>query len=187
MRRHRSLARDQPRTAPGGLARRVRRPGWCRARRRRPHVSGVPVFAAVEALLRHEEVELVSICTPPAAHARLIEAAAAAGKHVLVEKPMAMTVADADRALAACRANGVHLGVVHQQRAQASTQALHRLCASGAFGVPLLAAVSHTWYKNQAQVDRDAWRADAATGGGVLLDQAVHDTCWSGSSARRRG
>ena len=135
---------------------------------------GVPVFAVVEALLGHAEVELVSICTPPATHARLIEAAAAAGKHVLVEKPMAMTVADSDRALAACRAYGVHLGVVHQQRAQASTRALHQLSASGAFGVPLLATVSHTWYKSRAQLDRDQWRGDAATGGGVLLDQAVH-------------
>jgi predicted dehydrogenase len=135
---------------------------------------GVPVLDSAEVLLRHDEIELVSICTPPEAHASLIEAAAAAGKHVLVEKPMALAVADADRALAACRAHGVQLGVVHQQRAQSSTRALHELCGAGAFGRPLLATVSHTWYKSQAQLDRDPWRAAAATGGGVLLDQAVH-------------
>jgi predicted dehydrogenase len=135
---------------------------------------GVPGVASAQALLEHEEIDLVTICTPPEGHATLIEAAAAAGKHVLVEKPMAMTVADADRALAACRTHGVQLGVVHQQRAQSSSRALHQLCASRAFGRLLLATVSHTWYKSQADLDGDAWRGDAATGGGLLLDQAVH-------------
>ncbi len=135
---------------------------------------GVPTLASADALLEREDIELVSICTPPAAHAALIEAAAAAGKHVLVEKPMATTLADADRALAACRAHGVQLGVVHQQRAHSSARALHELATRGSFGRLLLATASHTWFKSRAQLDRDGWRGDATAGGGLLLDQAVH-------------
>jgi UDP-N-acetyl-2-amino-2-deoxyglucuronate dehydrogenase len=138
------------------------------------HTFGVPVLASAEALLARDDIELVSICTPPHAHAGLIEAAAAAGKHVLVEKPMATTLADADRALAACRTHRVQLGVVHQQRAQSSTRALHQLATDGAFGRLLLAAAHHTWFKTPAQVASDGWRGDAMAGGGLLLDQAVH-------------
>jgi len=135
---------------------------------------GVPALSSAEALLQRQDIELVSICTPPGAHVPLIEAAAAAGKHVLVEKPMATTVAEADRAIAACRTNRVQLGVVHQQRAQSSARALHRLAASGAFGRVLLATATHTWFKTRSQLERDGWRSDAAAGGGLLLDQAVH-------------
>jgi len=112
---------------------------------------GVPALESAEALLTREDIELVSICTPPAAHAALIEAAAAAGKHVLVEKPMATTLADADRALAACRTHGVRLGVVHQQRAHSAVRALHELVTRGAFGRPLLATASHTWFQKFRQ------------------------------------
>jgi len=135
---------------------------------------GVPALAAAAALLEREDIELVSICTSPGAHAALIEAAAVAGKHVLVEKPMATTLADADRALAVCRTHRVQLGVVHQQRAHSSARALYELVSRGAFGRLLLATASHTWFKSQAQLERDGWRSDVTAGGGLLLDQAVH-------------
>lgn len=145
-----------------------------RARAAAAGAFGVPALGSAEALLARDDIELVSICTPPAAHAGLIEAAAAAGKHVLVEKPIATTLADADRALAACRTHRVQLGVVHQQRAHSSVRALHDLTTRGAFGRLLLAMASHTWFKSRAQLDRDAWRGDATAGGGLLLDQSVH-------------
>ena len=144
------------------------------AREAAARAFGVPALASADALLAREDVELVSICTPPAAHAALIEAAAAAGKHVLVEKPIATTLADADRALAACRTHHVQLGVVHQQRAHSSARALHELTTRGARGRPLLAPASHTWFKSRAQLGGDGWRSDATLGGGLLLDQAVH-------------
>jgi len=145
-----------------------------RAARAAAATFGVPVLASAEELLARSDIELVSICTPPRAHAELIEAAAVAGKHVLVEKPIATTLTDADRAVAACRTHGVQLGVVHQQRAQSATRALHQLADEGAFGRPLLASAHHTWYKAPAQLARDGWRADTQAGGGLLLDQAVH-------------
>jgi UDP-N-acetyl-2-amino-2-deoxyglucuronate dehydrogenase len=145
-----------------------------RAAREAAGTFGVPVLDSAQALLARTDIELVTICTPPHAHAVLIEAAAAAGKHALVEKPIATTLADADRALAACRMHRVQLGVVHQQRAQASTRALHQLAAAGKFGRLLLATAHHTWFKTRAQLARDGWRGDATAGGGLLLDQAVH-------------
>jgi len=135
---------------------------------------GVPALESAAELLKRGDIELVSICTSPGAHAALIEAAAVAGKHVLVEKPMATTLADADRALAVCRTHRVQLGVVHQQRAHSSARALYELVSRGAFGRLLLATASHTWFKSQAQLERDGWRSDVTAGGGLLLDQAVH-------------
>jgi predicted dehydrogenase len=136
-------------------------------------MSGARAFASVETLLEQRDIDVVTICTPPDTHAALIEAAAAAGKHVLVEKPFAPTLVEADRAIAACGAAGVHLGVVHQQRARSATQAVHRLVAEGTLGKVVLATATHTWYRSQAQLDRDPWRGSAA-GGGFLLDQCVH-------------
>jgi predicted dehydrogenase len=125
-------------------------------------------------LLAAPDIEVVSICTPPASHVPLVEAAAAAGKHVLVEKPLAVTVADADRSIRACAAAGVHLGVVHQQRARAAVRALREVVRSGRIGRPLLGIATQAWFRTQGEIDGDPWRGSASAGGGVLLDQAVH-------------
>jgi len=135
---------------------------------------GARVFDSADAMLRDDAIDVVSICTPPASHAPLITAAADAGKHVLVEKPLALDLSEADRAVAACASRNVHLGVVHQQRGRSATRALHRLIVDGELGQPLMAAAIHTWFRTDSQLDEDAWRGDVAAGGGVLLDQAIH-------------
>jgi len=135
---------------------------------------GTRELESAEALVAQEEIDVVCICTPPTSHADLIESAAARGKHVLVEKPLAPSLADADRALAACAAHGVHLGVVHQQRARSATRAVHRLVTEGALGKPVTVAAIHTWFKTPEELANDSWRGDSATGGGMLFDQAVH-------------
>ena len=145
-----------------------------RARKKAVKTFGVPAFATAEELLRPFDIDVVVICTPPNTHVPLIEAAAAAGKHVLVEKPLALNLAEAERGVAACAANNVQLGVVHQQRARSATRALRQLIINGRLGKPLLAVATHTWFKTQAEVDRHPWRGNAAAGGGVLLEQAVH-------------
>ena len=127
-----------------------------------------------EALLEAQEVDVVSICTPPASHADLIEAAALAGKHILVEKPLALTLGEADRAIGACARQGVQLGVAHQQRARSATMALREMAAAGAFGEPRVAAAVHTWHRPSEQRARDGWRGQSGAGGDLLLDQAVH-------------
>lgn len=127
-----------------------------------------------EALIGSPDVEVVCVCTPPATHAALIEAAARAGKHVLVEKPMTLDLNEADRAIALCERAGVQLGVVHQHRARSAPRALRALIAEGALGRIRLAAAIHTWRRGDSGAGPEAWRASADLGGGVLLDQAVH-------------
>jgi predicted dehydrogenase len=137
-------------------------------------MSGGQPFATVEQLLAQPDIDIVTICTPPDSHAALVEVAAAAGKHVLVEKPLAPTLAAADRAIAACAAAAVHLGVVHQQRARSATQAAHRLVAAGSLGSAVVASAMHTWYRSQTQFDHEPWRGGVSAGSGFLLDQCVH-------------
>ena len=134
----------------------------------------VEAFDSVDAMLQTDGIDVVSICTPPTSHAALVTAAAEAGKHVLVEKPLALNLSDADRALAACASRNVQLGVVHQQRGRSATRALHRMLLDGDLGKPLMATAIHTWFRTESQLKQDAWRGDAAAGGGVLLDQAIH-------------
>jgi UDP-N-acetyl-2-amino-2-deoxyglucuronate dehydrogenase len=130
--------------------------------------------ATPEALLQLSEVEVVSVCTPPVSHVPLIEAAARAGKHVLVEKPLALTLAEADRAIHACTRAGVQLGVAHQQRARSATMALQAMIGAGAFGEALVAAAVHGWHRPAKERARDAWRGQRGAGGNLLFDQAVH-------------
>ena len=97
------------------------------ARARASHDFNILVSAEPAEVLAAETVTLVSICTPPSTHAELAITASAAGKHVLVEKPMALDLASADRMLSSANAAGMLLGIVHQQRTQPAARALHRL------------------------------------------------------------
>jgi UDP-N-acetyl-2-amino-2-deoxyglucuronate dehydrogenase len=137
-------------------------------------LSSAPVFATLDALLAQDDIDVVTVCTPPHTHAPIVAAAARAGKHVLVEKPLAPTLAEADQAIAICQSAAVHLGVVLQQRARSATRAIHRLVTDGTLGRILFANATHTWYRSQQQFDREAWRGGAAPGGGFLLDQCTH-------------
>jgi UDP-N-acetyl-2-amino-2-deoxyglucuronate dehydrogenase len=144
------------------------------ARKAFARAAGAPVHDSLGALLAAEPADVVCVCTPPAHHLDAVEAAAAAGRHVLVEKPLAVSVAEADLAIAACARSAVLLGVVHQQRARSAARLVHGLLESGRLGEPELAVATHTWYRTAEQLRSDAWRADALSGGGVLADQAIH-------------
>ena len=100
---------------------------------------GVRPYTDVATMLRESKVEAVSICTPHPLHAEAIEIAAAHGVHVLVEKPLAATLADCDRAIAACAAAGVRLGVVSQRRFYPPIQRMKAAIDAGKIGRPALA------------------------------------------------
>ena len=102
---------------------------------------GVAAFTDVATMVREAGVQAVSVCTPHPVHAGAIEAAAANGAHVLVEKPLAATLADCDRAIAACEAAGVALGVISQRRLYPPILRMKAAIDEGRIGRPVLATV----------------------------------------------
>ena len=136
---------------------------------------GVQAFTDVATMVREAGVQAVSVCTPHPLHAAAIEAAAANGAHVLVEKPLAATLADCDRAIAACVAAGVRLGVVSQRRFYPPILRMKAAIDAGKIGWPLLATVDILGWRDDAYYASNPWRGTwAGEGGGVLVNQAPH-------------
>lgn len=129
---------------------------------------------SLESLLRRRDVQAVVVATPPASHVAIGEAAAGAGKHVLIEKPLGLSVDEATRAIRACASAGVKLGVVHQQRTHSAVRAVHELVRNGRLGKLALAVGVHAWRRTPRDLEVDGWRGAVGEGGGLLLDQAVH-------------
>jgi predicted dehydrogenase len=136
---------------------------------------GVPCVASLDALLARPDVDVVSICTPSGLHAAQAIAAARAGKHVLVEKPIALTLAEADAMIAACDAAGVRLGVALQRRTDPGFRAVHAAVAAGALGRPVLGTVNIPYLRTAAYYASADWRGTwALDGGGALMNQGIH-------------
>ena len=135
---------------------------------------GVPCLSQDE-LLADPAVDVVCICTPSGQHAAQTIAAANAGKHVLVEKPLALSLADADAMITACDRAGVKLGVVLQRRAEPLFQQIHSAIQAGDLGDLTLGVVTVPYYRPQAYYDQADWRGTwALDGGGVLMNQGIH-------------
>ena len=135
---------------------------------------GVPCVDQEE-LLADPAVDVVCICTPSGQHADQTIAAARAGKHVLVEKPMALCLSDADAMIAACDRAGVKLGVTLQRRAEPLFQRIHGAIQAGDLGDLTLGVVTAPYYRPQAYYDQADWRGTwSLDGGGVLMNQGIH-------------
>jgi predicted dehydrogenase len=124
-------------------------------------------------VLDREDVDVVSICVPAGLHARIGMDAARAGKHVLVEKPIALTLADADALIDACAKAGVTLGVVLQNRFNPPMRDLRALVDSGRLGRLLLGAATVRWFRPQSYYE-DGWHGTLAMDGGALMNQSIH-------------
>lgn len=126
-------------------------------------------------LLSNPHVDVICICTPSGQHAQQTIAAAQAGKHVLVEKPMATRLEDADAMIAACHQNQVTVGVVFPSRTKPVFRRIHAAIQSGKLGELTLGLVNLPYYRAQAYYDQAAWRGTwALDGGGVLMNQGIH-------------
>lgn len=133
-------------------------------------VDGARAFADYNELLADPEVAIVSVCLPHVLHLPVTLAAIAAGKQVLVEKPLALTVAECDEIVAAAGAAGVTVGVQHNQIFYPPHVRARELIESGAIGRPLQLRLRLAIGGKFA-----GWRADpAVTGGGILFDAGVH-------------
>jgi len=135
---------------------------------------GVPCRSIAD-VLADPGVDAVCIATPSGEHAGQAIAAANAGKHVLVEKPMALSLADADGMIAACRENGVRLGVTLQRRAEPLFRRIHDAIHGGDLGEITLAALTMPYVRGEAYYAQADWRGTwALDGGGVLMNQGIH-------------
>lgn len=135
---------------------------------------GVPWFVDMHDMMQAVEVDVVAVLTESGNHARHVTALARYGKHVVVEKPMALTLTDADEMIVACDAAGIKLFVVKQNRFNLPVVKLREAVEAGRFGRPVLGTVRVRWCRPQHYYDQDAWRGTWALDGGVLTNQASH-------------
>jgi UDP-N-acetyl-2-amino-2-deoxyglucuronate dehydrogenase len=126
-------------------------------------------------LLENPDLDVVSICTPSGMHAEMGIAAAKAGKHVIVEKPMAMSLQDADDLIQACEDNGVKLAVCFQNRFNPPVQKLRRALEEGRFGKLTHGSAVVRWFRPQDYYDQAPWRGTRANDGGCLMNQSIHN------------
>ncbi|NUQ20132.1 MAG: Gfo/Idh/MocA family oxidoreductase [Gemmatimonadaceae bacterium] len=136
--------------------------------------NGVPSFTSFEEMLHGVACDAVAICTPSGLHPQLGIIAAKLGKHVITEKPMAISLAAADELVAACDAAGVNLFVVKQNRLNAPIQLLKRALDKGRFGRLYLANTTVRWTRPQEYYDQAPWRGTWEFDGGAFMNQASH-------------
>ncbi|NLF75996.1 MAG: Gfo/Idh/MocA family oxidoreductase [Chloroflexi bacterium] len=136
---------------------------------------GLHAFTRVDEMIAQAGVQAVVICTPHPAHAGPAVEAARHGAHVLVEKPLASSLADCDAMIAAADASGVKLGVISQRRFYEPVRRVRQAIDSGKLGRPILgSAVMYSW-RDENYYRSDPWRGQwEAEGGGVLVNQAPH-------------
>ena len=136
--------------------------------------QGIPAFRTLEELLAAVDCDVVSVCTPSGLHPAHGITAARAGKHVVTEKPMAISLADADALVQACDAAGVQLFVVKQNRLNPPIQLLRRAVDKGRFGRIYLANTTVRWTRPQEYYDAAPWRGTWEFDGGAIMNQASH-------------
>ena len=134
----------------------------------------VPWYATYAEMLKDADCDIVTICTPSGLHSAQGVAAARAGKHVITEKPMSITLEQADVLVQACDHAGVRLFVVKQNRLNPSVQLLKRAVDKGRFGRIYLANTTVRWNRPQEYYDSAPWRGTWEFDGGAFMNQASH-------------
>ena len=140
------------------------------------HQTGQPVGATtdLDTIANDPEIDFAVVLTPPDARASLIGPLAEAGKHILLEKPVARNADEAREVVMICRAADVTLGVVFQHRMRAASIAAAGLIASGKPGRLRLVEITVPWWRDQSYYDEPGRGTFARDGGGVLISQAIH-------------
>lgn len=133
-----------------------------------------PVFDRQEDLLARPGLDLVLILTPPGTHLPIVEAAAAARKHMLVEKPVEISVNRGEALAAAAEAAGVRCAICLQHRFRPAALHLKAIIDNGDLGQILSASASIRWWRDDAYFRQPGRGMKARDGGGVLLTQAIH-------------
>lgn len=128
-----------------------------------------------EDLLDRDDLDVIAICTPSGAHAENAVAALEAGKHVVIEKPLALTAADADRIVTLAAEKGLGVHVISQRRLEPEVRAVRAALEAGRLGTVRLAATHVHWWRDESYYAAATWRGQAAAGGGSLMNQGAHN------------
>ncbi len=136
---------------------------------------GAKPYTSYEEMLAKEEIDVVTIATESDLHAPIGITCAKAGKHVMVEKPMAMTLASADELIRTCHEEGVKLSVIHQNRYNKSIKLMRQALEEGRFGKLTHGQATVRWNRNDAYYAQAPWRGTKLQDGGVLMNQSIHN------------
>jgi predicted dehydrogenase len=134
----------------------------------------VPFYDDMHKMMSRESIDVVVVLTESGLHADHVVSLASYGKHIVVEKPMALTLADADRMIFACEHAGVKLFVVKQNRFNVPVVKLRDALEKGRFGKLVMGTIRVRWSRSQGYYDQDSWRGTWSMDGGVLANQASH-------------
>ena len=136
----------------------------------------VPIYEKFEDMLAEADIDAVALATPHYLHCPHAVAAAEAGKHVLTEKPLAISVAEGDRMIEAAKKNGVVLGVGHQRRWSGAMRGMRKVLNDGTLGSPYRFQYANASVRTEAYYASGPWRGRwDQEGGGNLINQHVHD------------
>lgn len=134
----------------------------------------VPYFTDLHEMMRTIGIDVVSVLTESGLHGQNVRELAPYGKHIIVEKPMALTLEDADAMIRACDQAGIKLFVVKQNRFNVPIVKLREALEAKRFGKLVMGTVRVRWCRHQSYYDEAAWRGTWAMDGGVLSNQASH-------------
>ena len=136
--------------------------------------QGIPFFNSLEAMLQQADAHVLCVCTPNYLHEAHCIAGLNAGLHTVVEKPMALSVAECDRMIAAAAASGRTIFAVKQNRYNPPVQEVKKLMAAGSLGQPFMVQVNCFWNRGDAYYAEGNWRGKKAKDGGCLFTQFSH-------------
>ncbi len=134
----------------------------------------IPAYVCLHEMMKAEKIDVVVVLTESGLHAQHAIELAPYGAHIVVEKPMALTLDDADAMIEACDKHGVKLFVIKQNRFNVPVVQLRKALKQGRFGKLIMGTVRVRWCRPQAYYDQDSWRGTWAYDGGVLTNQASH-------------
>jgi UDP-N-acetyl-2-amino-2-deoxyglucuronate dehydrogenase len=136
---------------------------------------GVTAYSSVSELVAREDIDVVAICTESGNHLEPALAAAKAGKHVLIEKPLEVSLERADKLIAGCRSAGVKLGVIFQNRYKPGYIRLKEAVSQGRLGKLLLGNAYIKWYRDEAYYSSSSWKGTLkGDGGAAFINQGIH-------------
>jgi UDP-N-acetyl-2-amino-2-deoxyglucuronate dehydrogenase len=133
------------------------------------------VYTDYPSFLAHPKLDIVTVATPSGAHLEPVEKAAKAGKHIICEKPLEITLERVDKMIRVCRRNKVMLAGIFPRRFNAATAAFKKAVESGRLGKVAMADAYIKWYRTQEYYDNGKWRGTwKLDGGGAMMNQAIH-------------